>query len=81
MTYKTHGTCSTKIDFDVDANGIITFVQFTNGCRGNTQGVSALVKGMHIDEAIRRLSGIKCRGNTSCPDQLAQALLQYREQH
>ena len=44
MTYKTHGTCSTKIDFDVDENGIITFVQFTNGCRGNTQGVSALVK-------------------------------------
>ncbi|MBQ8093773.1 MAG: TIGR03905 family TSCPD domain-containing protein [Clostridia bacterium] len=80
MTYKTHGTCSTQINFEVDDNGIITFCQFINGCRGNTQGVSALVKGMHIDEAIRRLKGIQCRGNTSCPDQLATALMQYKAQ-
>ena len=81
MTYRTHGTCSTKIDFEVDANGIITFCQFTNGCRGNTQGVAALVKGMQIDDAIRRLEGIQCRNGTSCPDQLAQALKQYKAQN
>lgn len=56
-------------------NGIIDSVQFLGGCNGNTQGVSALVKGMKVDEAIKRLEGISCNGRgTSCPDQLAKAL-------
>ena len=79
MRYNTKGVCSTAIDFEVE-NDIITSVQFTGGCNGNTQGVAALVKGMNIDEAISRLSGIRCGFRpTSCPDQLATALKQYKE--
>ncbi len=74
MTYKTQGVCSQLIDIEVE-DGIIKSVQFTGGCHGNLQGVSALVKGMKVEEAISRLKGIRC-GNkaTSCPDQLATAL-------
>lgn len=74
MKYKTQGTCSTFIDIELK-DGVIDSVIFTNGCNGNTQGISALVKGMPPEEAIRRLKGIKCGyRSTSCPDQLAQAL-------
>ena len=56
-------------------DGIIDSVQFMGGCNGNTQGVSALVRGMKVEEAIKRLEGISCNGRgTSCPDQLAKAL-------
>ena len=78
ITYHTKGVCASKIDIDVE-NGIVTKVVFTGGCHGNTQGVSALVVGMPVDEVIRRLSGIRCRTKaTSCPDQLATALIQYK---
>lgn len=78
MRYQTQGTCSTAIDVEVK-DGIIESVKFTGGCNGNTQGVSALVKGMSVEEAIRRLKGIKCGFRpTSCPDQLARALEQLR---
>lgn len=77
--YKTRGTCSSAIEIEVK-NGIVETVRFINGCRGNTQGVAALVAGMEVDEAIRRLHGIECRGNTSCPDQLAKALLKMKEE-
>ena len=78
MRYQTHGTCSTAIDVEVK-DGIIESVKFTGGCNGNTQGVSALVRGMPVEEAIQRLKGIKCGFRpTSCPDQLAQALEQMR---
>lgn len=78
--YKTRGTCSSKIIFDVE-NGIIKEVRFIGGCSGNTQGIGALVKGMAVDEAISRLEGIKCgMKSTSCPDQLAQALIAAKEQ-
>lgn len=74
MRYKTQGTCSTFIDIEV-SDGVIESVAFTNGCNGNLKGISALVKGMTTEEAIKRLKGIKCgMKNTSCPDQLAQAL-------
>jgi len=68
------GVCSKEIKIHTE-NGIIMNVVFTKGCHGNTQAVSALIKGMTIAEAIKRLDGIQC-GNkgTSCPDQLAQAL-------
>ena len=73
-SYKTHGTCSKEIQFDVE-NNIITECRFIGGCNGNTQGVSALIKGMDVDEAISRIKGIDCAGRgTSCPDQLAKAL-------
>ena len=58
-----------------------TACKFNGGCAGNTQGVAALVIGMTVDEAIRRLKGIQCRNGTSCPDQLATALEEYKANH
>ena len=81
ITYETKGTCSRQIDIEVNEAGIIENVKFTGGCSGNTQGVAALVVDMHIDDAIRRLEGIKCGPrSTSCPDQLANALKNYKNQ-
>ena len=81
ITYATKGTCSRQIDIDVNDSGIIENVKFTGGCSGNTQGVAALVVGMSVDEAIRRLEGIKCGPrSTSCPDQLARALMEHKNQ-
>lgn len=75
-SYKTRGTCASKITFDLEDNKIHN-VQFTGGCSGNTQGVAALVEGMDVDEAISRMRGIRCGSKTtSCPDQLAAALEQ-----
>ena len=74
MIYKTKGTCSTMIDVELK-DGVIDSVQFTGGCNGNLQGISALVRGMKPEEAISRLKGIRCGFKpTSCPDQLAHAL-------
>ena len=78
MTYKTSGTCSTKIDFVV-VDGCVHNVQFTGGCNGNTKGVSALVEGMKVEDVVQRLKGIRCGARpTSCPDQLAKALESYK---
>ena len=78
MQYVTSGTCSKMIDFEVE-NNIIKSVAFTGGCNGNLKGISALVAGMSVDDAISQLKGIKCGfKNTSCPDQLAHALEQYK---
>ncbi|MDE6055422.1 MAG: TIGR03905 family TSCPD domain-containing protein [Lachnospiraceae bacterium] len=78
MQYKTSGTCSQLIDFEVE-DDIIRSVAFTGGCNGNLKGISALVSGMKVDDAISKLKGIKCGyKNTSCPDQLARALEQYK---
>ena len=77
MHYTPRGVCSRGIDFEIE-DGIIKEVVFTGGCNGNTQGVSALIKGMEVNEAIRRLKGINCNGRgTSCPDQLSKALEEY----
>lgn len=74
MRYQPKGVCSSAIDIDVQGD-IIQSVSFTGGCNGNLQGISSLVKGMNIEEAISRLKGIRCGfKSTSCPDQLAQAL-------
>ena len=74
FSYTTHGVCSRQIDLAIE-DDIIVEAKFTGGCHGNTQGVAALVIGMNVDEAIRRLKGIKCgMKNTSCPDQLSCAL-------
>ena len=80
MVYTTQGTCSRQITFDVIDNKL-TNVRFLGGCSGNTQGVSKLVEGMDIDEVIKRTAGILCGARpTSCPDQLARALKQYKAQ-
>ena len=74
MVYKTHGTCSQLISFELE-NGKIHNVSFTGGCNGNLKGISALVEGMDAKEAIAKLEGIQCGfKNTSCPDQLSKAL-------
>lgn len=78
MIYKTKGVCSGAISFDVVDNKV-TNVKFQGGCAGNTQGVAALIEGMDIDDAIKRMEGIKCGFKpTSCPDQLANALKEYK---
>lgn len=79
-TYKTSGTCSREIIFDV-ADNKITSLQFVMGCKGNTQGVAKLALGRDVDEVIGLLEGITCRNGTSCPDQLAQALKEYKKNH
>ena len=81
MKYVTKGVCSREINFDV-VDGKVHNVNYLGGCSGNTQGVGALVEGMDIDEAIARLRGIRCGSKpTSCPDQLAIALEQYKQPH
>ena len=73
-SYKTRGTCSRQIDFEID-NGIVKNVSFFGGCNGNLKGIGALVEGRPAEEVIALLKGMKCGfKNTSCPDQLAQAL-------
>ena len=79
FTYKTSGTCSREIHFEVEDNKVKN-VRFVGGCNGNLQGIGALVEGMNVDDVIARISGISCGGRpTSCPDQLACALKQAKE--
>lgn len=81
FTYKTMGTCSQKIDIEIDGTTVKN-VKFTGGCAGNLQGIASLVKGMEIGEVIDRLSGIHCGFKpTSCPDQLARALAEIQKNH
>ena len=75
-TYKTKGTCSQMISFEIN-DGKVSNVQFLGGCNGNLKGIGALVEGMGVDEVISRVEGIKCGMKaTSCPDQLAKALME-----
>ena len=72
--YVTHGVCSRSITFDIE-DGRVRNVSFEGGCAGNTKGIAALVEGMAVEEAVKRLEGIRCGfKSTSCPDQLALAL-------
>lgn len=77
-TFTPKGVCSRKIDFEIeeqDGKKVVKSVNFTGGCAGNTQGVSRLIEGMEVNDAIGRISGIKCgMKGTSCPDQLSLAL-------
>jgi uncharacterized protein (TIGR03905 family) len=73
--FKTRGTCSSKILFELN-DDVVSNIRFIGGCNGNLQGISLLAEGMHVDALIARLQGVKCgMKSTSCPDQLAQALL------
>ena len=77
--YKTKGTCSQKIFFEIE-DGKLTNVEFLGGCNGNLKGICSLVEGMDVDEVISRIEGIHCGMKaTSCPDQLAQALKKAKE--
>ncbi len=77
VTYSTKGTCSKQIVFELDGENRIHGVKFIGGCSGNLQGISRLVEGKTPDEIVPLLRGIRCKQNTSCPDQLAQALTPY----
>ncbi len=77
-SFSTKGVCVQEILFDIEDNKIKD-VQFVKGCPGNTMGLSQLLIGMDVDDAITRMKGIDCRGRgTSCPDQLATALENYK---
>lgn len=73
-TYKTSGTCSREIEYEV-VDGVVTACRFVGGCPGNTQGVAKLVIGRKVEDVVSMLKGIQCRNGTSCPDQLARALI------
>lgn len=78
-TYRTKGTCSRSIRFDIE-DGKVKNVRFEGGCSGNLQGIGKLVEGMSVDEVIEKLGGIRCGfKSTSCPDQLANALKEIGE--
>ncbi|MEE1113777.1 MAG: TIGR03905 family TSCPD domain-containing protein [Eubacterium sp.] len=72
--YKTQGTCSSFIDFDLD-NGVVSNVKFTGGCNGNLKGIGRLIEGKNAAEVAEILKGTTCGFKpTSCPDQLSRAL-------
>ena len=74
FVYKTQGTCSSQIEFELEGN-IVKNVKFQGGCNGNLKGISALVEGMTVEEVQQKLAGITCGfKRTSCPDQLAKAV-------
>lgn len=78
-TYRTKGTCSRSISFEID-DGKVKNVRFEGGCNGNLKGIAALVEGMKVEDVINRVEGIRCGfKTTSCPDQLAKALQEVKE--
>ena len=78
FSYVPKGVCSRRLDIEIE-DDVIVSVKYVGGCAGNTQGIAALVRGMTVDEAISRLKGIRCGFKaSSCPDQLAAALLEYK---
>ncbi len=78
FTYSTKGTCSRQILFDVDEQNKMHNVRFIGGCGGNLQGIARLVEGKDINEVETLLAGIRCRNNTSCPDQLSKAIGEWK---
>ena len=78
FTYITNGVCSRSIEIEIE-NGVLQNVKYVGGCNGNLQGISALVKGLSVDEVIEKLQNIRCGfKSTSCPAQLAEARKQYK---
>lgn len=74
IQYRPVGVCAREMEIDVE-NGVVQEFRVVGGCNGNLKGIAALVKGMKVEDVISRLEGVKCGfKNTSCPDQLAQAL-------
>lgn len=68
------GVCSRLLTVEYDDNGVVTKATHLGGCKGNLDGICALIVGMKIEDVVKRLEGIQCRNGTSCPDQLAQGL-------
>ena len=81
FSFPNKGTCSKQTNFVLNDDHTIASIEVVGGCNGNTQGVARLAEGMKIDEVVARLKGVHCGMKpTSCPDQLAQALLAAKEQ-
>lgn len=78
LRYTTQGTCASEIIIEVEGT-LIKHVEFVGGCTGNSQGIARLVVGRTVSDVIRLLKGIPCQGETSCPDQLAKALMELEE--
>ena len=79
LKFKPQGVCSSLIEVDA-SQGRINSVAFTGGCHGNLQGIESLVKGCDIQQIIDKLQGIQCKSRpTSCPDQLAKALVEVQK--
>ena len=79
IVYSPRGVCSRQMELEIEGDRIVS-AKILGGCAGNTQGVSRLLIGMTVDDAIERLSGIRCGFKpTSCPDQLSKALKEYKE--
>ena len=77
--YKPSGVCSSEMIFEIDGNDIVQNLKVIGGCNGNLKGISELIKGMNVTDVMKRLSGITCGyKNTSCPDQIALALAEYK---
>ena len=73
-TYRTKGTCSSTISFDL-TDGIISDVSFTGGCNGNLKAIYKLVEGKNAEEIMKILRGNTCGPRaTSCADQLSRAI-------
>lgn len=79
FVYYTSGTCSRQIMFDVDSENRLHCVKFIGGCGGNLQGIGRLVEGRNLDEIEQIVAGIRCKGDTSCPDQLSKAIAAYKK--
>ncbi len=80
IQYETKGTCCQMMQVAIQDDKILD-AQFYGGCNGNLKGIKELIKGMSIDEVINRLQGLTCGPKpTSCPDQLAQCLIKYKEE-
>lgn len=80
IQYRTQGTCCQLMQLEIEDN-IIKNVDFYGGCNGNLKAIKSLVAGMHIEDVIGKLSGIRCGDKpTSCPDQLAQCLIAYSKE-
>ena len=76
IKYNPKGVCAREFLLDVE-DGVVRSVKITGGCNGNLQGISRLIEGMKVEDIISRIEGIRCGfKNTSCPDQIAQALKQ-----
>ncbi|MBQ3419173.1 MAG: TIGR03905 family TSCPD domain-containing protein [Erysipelotrichaceae bacterium] len=82
MNYKyiPKGVCSREMNFEIE-DGVIKTLNVVGGCNGNLKGISSLLSGMKVDDAIKKLKGIECGyKNTSCPDQIAKALEKYLQE-
>lgn len=81
FSYSPEGVCSMRMTFKIE-NDVIEYMHIIGGCQGNTQGICKLVRGRNIDDVIELLQGIDCGGRgTSCPDQVAQALIKYKQEY